>query len=558
MTTNISFDGGTVVYISKIEGVTKYSIDNNNWNIINFPCSVTNINLVGILKIYFTDIDITDLNQYFICNSNNIQFGSDSLNSGSGLDEMRPTINVKIDNYSGFIYNVDYSNILIFNLFVNGIDGPNVYKVYRGGWIIRGFSNGPNNYIINCSSNGNIDIYSGGIAGNNVGGSLYIIGCSSSGEIGVGGGGIVGSGAGSSSGLIIVHSCWSSGNILRGGGIVGRSCYNCEIKNCYSTGNISGNYAGGILDANNNNAIITNCYSTGNIIGNYAGGIYGGKYTPDFDTIKITNCYTTGNINGSNAGGIIGLISENNTGNRTINNCYVTGTTSQNKGYIIGGYNNEIQPDPSDYFIITNCYSEAYHNSSGWKYSNANTFLLGTSTSQPGVGDTWVSINNTTPYRIFNMGYTPYSYNIIDKNTTTNKYNLIREYSSFVTQGQSTTGAIINNLSYQKLKITEGTIETQNSINIIPETGVITTTSSTSPGSYTIYVSNNGYNGSLYFTIYKLTINDTSTENEPLKIPIIYMKSLFTNNSLVYYKLHSLSCGGVGTVKNYKAKCHKT
>ncbi len=557
MPTNISFDGGTVVYISQIISVIKYSIDNNNWNTINFPCLITNTNLVGILKIYFTDMYISNENQYFICNSNNIQFGSDSLNSDKTIPNILVDFSILFDiEYNGFIDNSSgHSNISIFNLFVKN-QSPNVTS---NGWIAGNYFGGSNNYIINCSSNGDINNGGGGIVGSNAandGGSLYIIGCSSSGIIDFTGGGIVGSFAGYN-GLVIVVSCWSSGNIS-GGGIVGENSYNCQITHCFSTGNISGNYAGGILGTNNINAIITNCYSTGNIIGNYAGGIYGGKYNANFDTINITNCYTTGNINGSNAGGIIGLISGNNTGNRTINNCYVTGTTSQNKGYIIGGYNNEIQPGPSDYFIITNCYSEAYHNSSGWKYSNANTFLLGTSTSQPGVGDTWVSINNTTPYRIFNMGYTPYSYKIIDKNTTTNKYNLIREYSSFVTQGQSTTGAIINNLSYQKLKITEGTIETQNSINIIPETGVITTTSSTSPGSYTIYVSNNGYNGSLYFTIYKLTINDTSTENEPLKIPIIYMKSLFTNNSLVYYKPHSLSCGGVGTVKNYKAKCHKT
>ena len=36
------------------------------------------------------------------------------------------------------------------------------------------------------------------------------------------------------------------------------------------------------------------------------------------------------------------------------------------------------------------------------------------------------------------------------------------------------------------------------------------------------------------------------------------MKSIFTNNSAVYYKKGSLPAGGVGTVRNHYAKAHKT
>jgi hypothetical protein len=35
-------------------------------------------------------------------------------------------------------------------------------------------------------------------------------------------------------------------------------------------------------------------------------------------------------------------------------------------------------------------------------------------------------------------------------------------------------------------------------------------------------------------------------------------RTLFTNNSQVYYKSHSLPAGGIGTVKNYRHKAIKT
>jgi len=36
------------------------------------------------------------------------------------------------------------------------------------------------------------------------------------------------------------------------------------------------------------------------------------------------------------------------------------------------------------------------------------------------------------------------------------------------------------------------------------------------------------------------------------------MKSLFSDNSLVYYKPHSLAPGGIGTVRNSSSKAKKT
>jgi hypothetical protein len=48
---------------------------------------------------------------------------------------------------------------------------------------------------------------------------------------------------------------------------------------------------------------------------------------------------------------------------------------------------------------------------------------------------------------------------------------------------------------------------------------------------------------------------NVNTQSNAAKIS---MKSLFTNNSLVYYKPNSLSIGGVGTVKNSRHKSYRT
>ena len=91
---------------------------------------------------------------------------------------------------------------------------------------------------------------------------------------------------------------------------------NVNIKNCYTTGTISGNYAGGIagyltatsgngsIDASAN-CKITNCYSRGAITGTAAGGIYGYKasFTSN-STASAINCYSNGAITGTSAGGI--------------------------------------------------------------------------------------------------------------------------------------------------------------------------------------------------------------------------------------------------------------
>ena len=82
------------------------------------------------------------------------------------------------------------------------------------------------------------------------------------------------------------------------GGLAGHN--DGSIKNCYATGNVSGNrYVGGLV-GDNFYGTITNCYATGNVSGNTVGGLTGGNY----GTIK--NCYATGNVSGDIVGGLTG------------------------------------------------------------------------------------------------------------------------------------------------------------------------------------------------------------------------------------------------------------
>jgi len=52
--------------------------------------------------------------------------------------------------------------------------------------------------------------------------------------------------------------------------------------------------------------------------------------------------------------------------------------------------------------------------------------------------------------------------------------------------------------------------------------------------------------------------NNTNNNNDPHKPAPMNLKSMFSNNSMVYYKKGSLSSGGVGTVKNSRHKFKHT
>ena len=488
--------GGTTIYIRQFEGSYEYSSDQTNWLLFNTPANVINTDpSAGILTIEFTsDFNFTSSDNYFICGSSHIQFGSTSLKE----DGSRPIITIGVEGYPGLIQNgaVDVSgqsDIFIYNLFV---DGSGSILIDDAGWIGQAYfgKTVANNYIVNCSSDGPISENGGGIvgqyAGSEAGGSLTLIGCSSSGEISDSAGGIVGRDAGFNGGSIRCESCWSTGSIgIDCGGITGEDTYNATITNCYSTGAMDDD-GGGICGQDCNNSTITNCYSTGSI-GSEAGGIVGRSS----DTVTITNCYSVGSI-ASLGGGIVG---QDSTG-CIITNCYTAGTVTDDLGYIIGDSNE----------IPATCFSEAFTNAPGGSWNAVNTIDILLGGPNPIGGEFWVDVSSGSPYELANMGYTPYT--IENISVVEGVYSLNRIFSSSVAAGTSTNPAIVSGRSYTLLVIGLGDSGSYSSINIDPTTGVISTTAATVPGLYGIALRNTG---SYNITLYELTVTGGPTPLPP-------------------------------------------
>jgi hypothetical protein len=532
----IAGDGGTSVYISYIDSTIKYLYstdpDPNNWQPLPaFPCPILNLTPGnGIFTVeFFSDITITganDVNTYFQCVSENIQFGIKTLKN----DGTRPKITIKdVINYPGLIQNgtssdIGNSNINIFNLEVLSINDSTLAN--DAGWLCQSnfSSSATDNYIINCYSDGEITgQFCGGIVGSSAasnGGNLTIIGCSSSGNIsGEKSGGIVGYNSGVSGQSVNIQSCWSTGDIsatVSGdggcGGIVGPNSLNTTVTNCYTTGTIAGNNAGGIVGSNPGNILVSflpividNCYSFGNITGRRSGGICGALDLNN--TVQITNCYSFGSVvsvgnDGIFAGAICGL---NNNGSAIITNCYAVGTVTDSTGYIIAGSTDILIESPP--VFVSHCYSEA--GSSGgngggtWRNEKANTVLTGYPITGF-IGATWIS-GTTTPYLLFNMGYTPYS----TTNISTN--NLIQTSSASLSAGNSSSAGLKTGV-YSIIQISGGNSGSYDSITINTSSGVISTTSSTIPGTYTLYLNNSG---SYNITTITLTVTSVPTPPEP-------------------------------------------
>jgi len=464
-----SFTG--TVYFRDSSGI-QYSTDNTNWTSVQsswWPLTITNGTPAGAtLKVLFsTDMTFnastasTATNAYFNCGSDNIQFGSESLNS----DGTRRIITItNIANFLGLIRNgTSLANgkntISIYNISVNATGTTSLAA--SGGWVAQTYftRNAISNYIINCTANSDLtNSSSGGIVGavsgqasSSVSQRLTIIGCSFTGAIGTGVvtwcGGIIGAYAASSSGTVLIKNCFTTG-------IIGGSS---------SSGGIVGGYASA-------GCTVQYCYSTG-LIGPYCGGIYGGTCT----SAVAQYCYSLGNINtdtasGYRAGGIFGSDS-----NLVIaSNCYSKGTNSGTNG-IVGDYVGHPAP------TITNCYAA----NGSWSDATASSNLSG-------VGTIWISLSSNTPYYLNNFGSSPFTLNNISSN------NIVQTASSTLTAGSSTSAAPVAN--YKTFSIQSG----GDSTITISNTGVISTTSSTPASTYTLVI----YAVDDYtITTYTLTVN---------------------------------------------------
>jgi hypothetical protein len=495
----ITADGQTeTIYFSYISSGPStglfYRINDGSPNGVSLPITIENENTPYRLKVLFeTDIILNSDIAFFIVGSDNIQFGSTSLNP----DGSRPTITIdNVINYPGLIQNGTIgtpakAGIYIVNLIV---DGTNSTLVEGGGWFGQeGYANRvASNWIINCSSFGPINTEGGGIVGRYAGygdsavatpPNLSIIGCTSSGSIGFGAGGIAGRYAADNSGKVTISQCSSSGTIAdEAGGIVGANPGQfITISGCYSTGAMVGTGAGGIVGIGTLLITITNCYSTGNI-GTNCGGIVGQSSS----SVTVTNCYSIGLI-GTNAGGIFGWIASG----PIPSHCYTSGGHATASNGIVPG-----STDDNDYG--TNNYSEANNGNSG-DWSTAHASVLTGKPTDSSVGSSWASIGINIPYLLALYGITPY--NLITVNLDASVNPLIDYFSATIAAGTSTNPAISPaGYTYALLGAPSGITISAN--------GAITASSAVSATTYTLYVyaSINPYS----ITTYTLTVEEAA------------------------------------------------
>lgn len=439
--TSIQADGATqTVYIRQITGTSQYSTDQTSWNSLTWPVTVTNTNgtpASNILKVLFTtDLTLDNGTDSIIVNSAGIQIGDTSVRN----DGTRPVITISVNNYPGFIRNgtggsSGYNHVYVYNL---NVIATGYTTTISGGWIgQRYFGKGAtNNFIVNCSSSGDISDYGGGIVGAEAGsesGELVLRSCSSYGDqIGEYSGGISGHYAGYL-GSVTCERCWSEGLIEYAcGGIYGVAGVqgSAVATKCYSIGSISSN-GGGIFGTNAGDslgvAIAQDCYSRGTI-GMNAGGIFGSDAGSNLGiTISATNCYSSGSIAG---GGDRGVYGTGKSGGASTSSCY--------------------SADGS------------------WNSSTAQTTLN---------MNTYISVGINQPFELRAFGPSPYSLTTIVSNDTR------VTFSQTVTAGSSSSSGVLSGIS--SYSILSGSHPT---ISINSSTGTISTTSATPVGTYTITV----------------------------------------------------------------------
>jgi hypothetical protein len=130
------------------------------------------------------------------------------------------------------------------------------------------------------------------------------------------------------------------------GGLVG--VVSGTITDSYSTGSVSGTQdVGGLLGVNSSDNV-SNCYSTGDVNGDWVGGLVGENWG------SVTDCYSTGDVNGIDLVG--GLVGSNLEG--SISNCYSTGDVNgfDAVGGLVGENGWGTFPDAWDGYIF-NSYS---------------------------------------------------------------------------------------------------------------------------------------------------------------------------------------------------------
>lgn len=377
MSTVVS-NSSSPITIGRGDSGIRYKIG-TTWTDCVMPLTIVNTDTSSRLLVLFEEgLEFQSYDDYLICASNNIQFGSTSSLT---------TITIKnVTNYQGLIENGNY-NTYILNISVL-CDGSTLLE--ERGWIgQRDFSQNNTSYIVNCHSNGPIPTGCGGIVGEAAGisGDLNIIGCSSSGIIGQFAGGIVAKYANN----VKCYRCWSTGAISADGG------------------GIFGEYAG---QGDGSVSIADSCYSNG-IMHHTGGGIFGhgaGNWFIGNGRVEAIRCYSIGatSIGDSRSGGIMaGFIKR-----AIMSNCYCIGTIDS---YISSAGDTTIGSSSNIYATFT------------WNTTNARSQLLRSG---------WIDPGNNSPYILSHMGYSPYVREIITINDGVP--SLVTAYNSLLAIGGST------------------------------------------------------------------------------------------------------------------------
>ena len=289
-----SFSNKTIMLMSDLNFNSKYSYVNGN---ITVDGKIPSCNSIEELKKVLTENegfnpigDGKSSNSYFIgtFDGNNKAIKNIYIN--------RP------DSFVGLFGSclIRKNNVTIKNLEISGRIIGNVAGGIIASVVVESIDYNYN--IENCVNNVNIEAKNatGGIVGskNSSVGDLIISNCTNNGIIKGGNytGGIIGN---AYLNVIVLNSCNNknvSGGATEGysgvGGIVGFAYNGLSIFNSYNIGSIETiRNGGGIIGSFNwGNCNIENCFNTGNITGNAIGGI-GGTINSSHELLITQNCY---------------------------------------------------------------------------------------------------------------------------------------------------------------------------------------------------------------------------------------------------------------------------
>jgi len=150
------------------------------------------------------------------------------------------------------------------------------------------------------------------------------------------------------------------------------------IKNCYSSGIVTGVSNSGGLIGCSNGLFANKCFAQCTVSAyEKVGGFIGNSIYNQANNTNISECFATGSVSGSlYLGGFIGM-SNNNT---RITNCYATGSVTGNGscGGCVGGFTgSDGEKGGLNYMLTTNCYAIGKVNSGSTSYCRSG-FVGGT------------------------------------------------------------------------------------------------------------------------------------------------------------------------------------